>query len=55
MIVGYDLSSQDIVWRVPVCEGATLYSDVNPGGDLLVTGSSTEQCKALKLWSRTKS
>jgi COMPASS component SWD3 len=53
-IVGYDVATQEVVWRVTVCEGPTLCGDISMTGEMLVTGSSTEQCKAVKLWRRMR-
>jgi COMPASS component SWD3 len=51
-IVGWNVNSQEVVWRVAVCDGQTLCGDVSRDGGRLIAGASGDQCRALKLYSR---
>jgi WD40 repeat protein len=53
-IVAYDVPTQEVLWRLPVCDGPTLCGDISITGEMLVTGSATDQCRAVKLWRRPR-
>lgn len=53
-IVAWNVNTQTPVWRVDVCDGPTLCGDVASSGSHLVTGSSSEDNQAIRLFARVQ-
>jgi COMPASS component SWD3 len=51
-IIGFNINTQEEIWRVQISDGPTLCGDMNHEGTLLIAGASGEAIKTLQLWRR---